>query len=152
MLPEIGLLVLEVGVFVSHFDQGSSVRLRGLAVDVEHADSLLDLVFVLLLEPFALDLNLLLDEIVSLGLQESMNLLGYLLTFLLLIDGSLVLSLDEQQILLKLFAPFLLLFHSQLLLLDLQIDLLFLGEATNSQMPTFAPSLKMGWNVLEKRI
>ena len=81
-----------------------------------------------------------------------MNLLGDLLTFLLLIDGSLVLSLDEEQILLKLFALFLLLFHAQLLLLDLQIDLLFLGEATNSQMSTFAPSLKMGRNVLEEGI
>ena len=119
MLPEIGLLVLEVGVFVSHFDQGSSVRLRGLAVDVEHADSLLDLVFVLLLEPFALHLNLLLHVIVGLGLQESVDLLGDLLALLLLVDGGLVLGLDKEQILLKLLALFLLLFHSQLLLLDL---------------------------------
>ena len=81
-----------------------------------------------------------------------MDFFGDLLTFLLLIDGSLVLSLDEEQILLKLFAPFLLLFHSQLLLLDLEVDLLFLGEASNSQMSTFAPSLKMGRNVLEERI
>ena len=81
-----------------------------------------------------------------------MNLLGDLLTFLLLIDGSLVLSLDEEQILLKLFALFLLLFHAQLLLLDLEVDLLFLGEASNSQMSTFAPSLQVGRNVLEERI
>ena len=152
MLPEIGLLVLEVGVFVSHFDQGSSVRLRGLAADVEHADSLLDIVFILFLEPFALDLNLLLDEIVGLDLQERMDFFGDLLTLLLLVDGSLVLGLDQEQIFLKLLAPFLLLFHAQLLLLDLQIDLLFLGEATNSQMSTFAPSLKMGRNVLEEGI
>ena len=119
MLPEIGLLVLEVGVFVSHFDQGSSVRLRGLAADVEHADSLLDIVFILFLEPFALDLNLLLDEIVGLDLQERMDFFGDLLTLLLLVDGSLVLGLDQEQIFLKLLAPFLLLFHAQLLLLDL---------------------------------
>ena len=66
-----------------------------LAVDTQEADSLLNLVLILLLKTFALDLNLLLDEIVGLDLQESMNLLGDLLTFLLLIDGSLVLSLDE---------------------------------------------------------
>ena len=123
-----------------------------LAVDTQEADSLLNLVLILLLKTFALDLNLLLDEIVGLDLQESMNLLGDLLTLLLLVDGSLVLSLDEEQILLKLFALFLLLFHSQLLLLDLEVDLLFLGEATNSQMSTFAPSLKVGRNVLEERI
>ena len=81
-----------------------------------------------------------------------MDFLGDLLTLLLLVDGSLVLGLNKEQIFLKLFAPFLLLFHAQLLLLDLEIDLFFLGEATNSQMSTFASSLKMGRNVLEKRI
>jgi len=152
LLPEIGFLVLTVGIFVSHLNERSSVLRLRLAADVEHADSLLDLVFVLLLEPFALDLNLLLHEIVGLNLQEGMDFLGDLLTLLLLVDGSLVLGLDKEQIFLKLLAPFLLLSHAQLLLLDLQIDLLFLGEATNSQVSAFAPSLKMGRNVLEEGI
>ena len=93
------LIVLAVGVLVSHFDKRCPV-LGNLAADAEHADSVLDVVLVLLLEPLTLDLDLLLHEIVSLYLEQRVNLSGYLLTLLLLIDGGLILAFYKQQILL----------------------------------------------------
>ena len=91
-------------------------------------------------------------KIVSLYLQESVYFLGDLLSLLLLIDSSLILALNKQQILFELFAPFLLLFHTKLLLLNLEVNFLLLGQTTDCQVAAFTTGLQMSRDVLEDRV
>ena len=63
------------------------------------------------------------------------------LPLLLLHDGIFIFALLEYEFLLEFFATLVLLFQTLVLPLDLQIDLLLFGQATNLQISAFATRL-----------
>jgi len=126
-------LVKPVGVLVSHFDLGRGYR---LALDVEGLDPLLQIHLILHPQSFSFSLDLLLHKVVSLSLKLSMHFPPDVFHLLLLCDSGVVLVLEQHKILGQLFAALLLLDQALILLLELEVNLLLFGKATNGKMAT----------------
>jgi len=126
--------------------------LGNLALYAQIFDSFLNLRLELLLECLALGLQLLLDIVVGLGLELGMNFSHDVITLLLLVQSILILVLHHQQFLLQLVLLSLLLADSDLGALNLDINLLLFGQATDLQVTAFTTGQEMTRDVLEQWI
>ena len=109
-----------------------------MTLDVELAEPILNVSFVLVLQSLSLGQYLLLDVVVRLGLQHSVNLFRNVVSLLLLYQSILITRLQQLEILLKLRPALLLLLESLILLLQLDIELLLFGQASDVKMPALA--------------
>jgi len=142
-------LVKPVGVLVSHFDLGRGYR---LALDVEGLDPFLQIHLILHPQSFSFSLDLLLNKVVSLSLKLSMHFPPDVIHLLLLVDSGVVLVLEQHKILGQLFTALLLLDQALILLLELEVNLLLFGKATDGKMATRTFGLKMSRHIGEERV
>ena len=109
-----------------------------MTLDVELAEPILNVSFVLVLQSLSLGQNLLLDVVVCLGRQHCVNLFGYVVALLLLDQSILVPGLQQLEVPLELLSALLLLLKTLILLFELDVELLLFGQASDVKMPALA--------------